>query len=569
MTWALCSTGQAFKIATVLRGRRRSRRNLALLLALQGFAVFGTGSAALALSGSPIKVAEGQFDGPPAVAVDASGTAYVAWANEATKAVTIHWCTIPAGAAGCSHSGELKPEVGTESHAHRTDVLVDGSTMVILAEVFGTASSHEGEPVEEWVSTDGGATFAIVDGGKSVTNGTISADTEAVNAVILPGTNVLGMGWVTAVEQPSFSAFALASPAPCSVEVPCEFAKLQPGVTEHLLGNPGGSIAAQSGSAAGVLGVYETLAKPGCSSGTFDSAYVFGSGAQSATNDYNLSPGTPGSAWRLALSPGDCEVEYLAAGGGPSGFGVLEEDLAHSYTVYHRFDQAHESFDTPYVTVAREAEQSPSVSQDGAGGVYATYLAGFKGEVRFAYSSDGGSTWSGPVTLAGAGGGELVSSVSPAGQGWAAWKAGEATYVQSFVAADATVAPPYKSLKLKGHSGGTVTIEMVPTESGLESIVLTVPTASLAAATDAKKCKPGQVKLKGRCVAATTTLGRASAKAKAGHKLTLTVHLSRQADALLAKGRTLHLTAINTFKPAAGTPYVHDYAVTVKGHRHG
>ena len=160
------------------------------------------------------------------------------------------------------------------------------------------------------------------------------------------------------------------------------------------------------------------------------------------SNSYNISPGEPNSAWRVGLSPGDCEVEYPAVGGGPSGFGVLESNLAAGSTVYHRFDPATNSFDTPLVTIAGEGEESPSLSQDRAGGVYATYLAGFRGQVRLAYSSNGGSAWSGPATLAAAGRDHaLTSDVNAAGQGWATWQLGEAFYAQPFTASD-SLPPP-------------------------------------------------------------------------------------------------------------------------------
>jgi len=207
-----------------------------------------------------------------------------------------------------------------------------------------------------------------------------------------------------------------------------------------------------------VLGVYETLGKPGCPSGSFDTAFVYGSGLQATANDYNISPGVTNSAWRVALSPGDCEVEYPAVGGGPSGFGVVEDNLAAGSTVYHRFDPTTNSFDTSLVTIAGEGEQSPSVNQDGAGGVYATYLAGFRGAVRLAYSSNGGSSWSGPATLDSAGGSALSSDVNAAGQGWATWQVGEAFYAQPFIASDSVVPPaPTPTTVTTSQTSGTTT----------------------------------------------------------------------------------------------------------------
>jgi hypothetical protein len=107
---------------------------------------------------------------------------------------------------------------------------------------------------------------------------------------------------------------------------------------------------------------------------SFGTAYAYGSGNQSATNSYNISPGQPNSAWKVAIARADCNVEDPGVGGGPSGFGVLETNDSNSTTVYHRFDPATMKFDTPLVPVAKQSELDAAVSQDGAGGIYGTYL---------------------------------------------------------------------------------------------------------------------------------------------------------------------------------------------------
>ena len=190
--------------------------------------------------------------------------------------------------------------------------------------------------------------------------------------------------------------------------------------------------------------MYDTLGKPGCASGVDDTAFVYGSGEQSATNSYDISPGEPHSAWRKALSPGDCEAEYPAVGGGPSGLGVAEKDLTRGYEVYHAFNQITESFEPSTATIAKEGGLETSVSQDGAGGVYVTYLGNAEDVVRLAYSSTGGASWTGPMTLnTNAGVANLVSSVGAGGQGWAVWEDAESVFAQQFVASDATPpAPP-------------------------------------------------------------------------------------------------------------------------------
>jgi hypothetical protein len=175
---------------------------------------------------------------------------------------------------------------------------------------------------------------------------------------------------------------------------------------------------------------------------------VYGSGPQSAANNYNISPGSPNSAWRVAATQGACGVQRFAVGGGPSGFGVLGEDEAHGTTAYERFDQSHVTFaGMPMVTVSKQPDLSPSVSQDGAGGVYATYFNdGAGGPVALSYSPDGGTTWAGPARLdAYNGQSSLTSSVNAAGQGWAAWIDNGSIFAQPFTAADAAGPPAVSS----------------------------------------------------------------------------------------------------------------------------
>ena len=648
--------------------------------------------AAAAAASAPVKITEAQFDGPPSVAVDIAGNALAVWAHEIGEPEAVRYCVLPVGAVGCAHSGELVP-AGGNTVIFDVKALIDGGTYVILAEVGG-GSAHT-TPVEEWQSTDGGATWGLVNGGKSVVAGIKSADTGMVNPVIVPGTGVLGMAFVTAADAPSFAAFPFSAPPECSVEAPCSFANLQPGAIEHLLGNEPGQVASQAGASPGILGVFETLGKPGCASGTFDTAFYYGTGNQAASNDYNVAPGQPKSAWAAGLGPADCEVEYPAVAGGPSGFGVLEESLAGGTTTYHPFDPATKQFDTPMVTIAAEPERSPSLSQDGAGGIYATYQGGAGGPVQLAYSGDGGARWSGPNTLDGAGGAELDSAVDATGRGWAAFTIGEATYLQSFTAADSipppssvmvsttqhsgslsgaslTLAPgstgetdqaslaganassatgtvtyalyskssceasskvfsggtvavaagvpaasapvsaalapgqyywqasysgnpgtvegakgnapgisacgaevltigtptsTTKVVKITGSSGGTVTIEFIPGESGTWELIITVPTtASVARA--GKHCKHGQVKIGHRCLPSRTVIGRAKGKGTAGSPVKVTVKLSAKVRALLRRGHTVRLTAALTYQSTfGGKPSVRTIPLTVKGKR--
>ncbi len=111
-----------------------------------------------------------------------------------------------------------------------------------------------------------------------------------------------------------FNAFPLAGAPECSkATCPAGFATLQPNTNPDQIGNPFGQFAAQAGAQPGVLGIFDTNftnGPLGCSvqapSGT---AYVYGSGNQTASNSYNISPGSPGSAWKVPVTQADCNVK--------------------------------------------------------------------------------------------------------------------------------------------------------------------------------------------------------------------------------------------------------------------
>jgi hypothetical protein len=469
------SSGIAGQPAGAMRPTRATLRWVSAVGVLTVALVLALAANALAVSGTPINIGTPFESGQPSVAVDSAGTAYIAWANTKDLApVTtnvVQYCVLPPGAVGCVHSGNLPPE-DNGSNIDGVQVLLDGATVVVLADVYGTSGSkgREYTPEQEWQSTDGGATFTSVNGGKSVAEGNVGGDTAPLNAVIVPGTNELGYGWDAAVAPPTFHAFPLTSPPQCSEETsgcPTGFATLEPNTNPDEVTNTGGQFASQLGASPGVLGIFNTLftnGPLGCT-GSFGTAFAYGSGVQSSTNDYNKSPGEPDSAWKVPVSQADCGAEYPAVTGGPSGFGVLEDNGDTHDIVYHRFDQTTQLFDTPEVTIAANAgEQDPALSQDGAGGIYATFLrGGGGGPIDLAYSSDGGATWTGPAALnpnTDQGAGELTSSVGPTGQGWAVWADNGSIYAQPFIASDAispvvTPAPAADTLTTTQTSGTT------------------------------------------------------------------------------------------------------------------
>ena len=399
-------------------------------IVLLALATTASSAFALTLLKKPVAIAATTgLTGPPSVSVDASGDALIGWEDSGPTGDVVHYCVLPVNATSCSQQGMLTPADGAQ-YVDGVHTLVDGQTMIVLADVYGTAgnSGPNYAPEQEWQSTDGGATWSIVDNGLSVASGILSAGTQPLSGVIVPGTNTLGFGWDTAFGPPTFNAFPLSNPPQCAglqAGCPGGFATLDPSTNSaDQLGNMPGEFASDpSGPAAGVMGVFTDLSPLGfCPGG--GTAFVYGSGAQSSSNNYNASPGQPNSAWRVPLSPVDCStITYPAVGGGPSGFGIL--DAERGKVVYHRFDATHNAFDTAAEIVdgSGQGEEQSALSQDGKGGIYGTYLLTPAGRpLMLAYSADGGRTFSRAQLLPGS---ESIvdstSSVNGPGQGWLSW----------------------------------------------------------------------------------------------------------------------------------------------------
>jgi hypothetical protein len=401
---------------------------------------------AFAASGTPVQVGTGSEVTGLSVAVEANGNAIASWADQSVPtANVVRWCVVPLGSGACAAGGTLKPagNPSPQVSVYNTQVLVQGSTVAILADVAGGGVEYES--VQQWQSTNGGLSFAATNAGGAIASGNTSVDTRMTNAIVLPGSLSVGVGFVTPSYQPTFHAYPLAGATLCgraAGKCASGFATLGSEADVDKVSNPPANFATNGSSVLGVFRTNYSAGNFGCGESTpFGMAFIFGDGLQSPSNNYNVSPGMTETAWGSPVAKADCNVDYLAAGGGPSGYGVLEDNQATGQTQYHRFDLTNDTFDTAPNIVSATGEQQPSVSQDGIGGVYATYLSGgIGGPVSLSYSADGGTTWAGPATLAadplGAVAG-LTSSVGAAGQGWAAWSENGAVFVQPFVAADA------------------------------------------------------------------------------------------------------------------------------------
>jgi hypothetical protein len=247
-------------------------------------------------------------------------------------------------------------------------------------------------------------------------------------------------------------------------------------------------IASEGGANPGILDVdlsqpYATgpfaCQPPGSSAPQSSDVYMYGSGLQSPTNDYNISPGQPNSAWKVAATqiPGDCPGGVSAIAGGPSGFGQFEGTFASSTPSlqYRPFDSATGQFDEPVVTVDSGASAATvGLSQDGNGDIYATgflqqQYAGPTGPaasgapLALFYSSDGGKTWQGPGSLESTiqpGFERSESAVGADGKGWLVITAAGSLYALEFSAADAANSFSAQVAKSPPVAGGSVTLSL-------------------------------------------------------------------------------------------------------------
>ena len=138
--------------------------------------MFGFAASAQAV-GKPVRRAGNPVQsGSPAVAVTGSGSGVIAWANQVDVSHNyVQYCVVPLGGKGCQYSGSLMP-ADSAAGVDGVQVLNDGSTIVILADVFGAAGPS---PLARKVRARAGVAVdqrrrqlgPAVDGGKSVANG--------------------------------------------------------------------------------------------------------------------------------------------------------------------------------------------------------------------------------------------------------------------------------------------------------------------------------------------------------------------------------------------------------------
>jgi hypothetical protein len=107
---------------------------------------------AAAQAAAPVTIGSGH---EPAVAMDASGTAYIAWDGPEPGTTTLQFCRLPRGATACDVS---HPIAVPGTSLSRPFVTVQGSTVRVVSYRYGL-SSPRFDQVWELTSADGGASF--------------------------------------------------------------------------------------------------------------------------------------------------------------------------------------------------------------------------------------------------------------------------------------------------------------------------------------------------------------------------------------------------------------------------
>ena len=315
-------------------------------------------------------VTVGQGDNAPGVAVDAAGTAYIAWDNHNT----LQFCRLPRGASACDIAHSIAAPGATILRAF---VAVSGSRVVIAQ------YRYPSQAVWAFTSTNGGASF---DAGHTV--GTL----PFFDAVFGPGDTMSGVTNNQAALQnvpldgggPAVTAFATLS-------------------TDHLY--------------QGAVGLLDAATPLAVFTGAGDSAVFRRYGGSGSLND--------AASWTPAEGLGVARYPKLA--GGPSGLFLLAT-AADDHTVFAR--KWNGSGFGSAATVAGGAT-SPTLAtfQDAAGRLHAVVERGDANGLHLIHAvSDDGTTWRSGTAASQAGGTEGMFAdtriaTAPDHAGVAVWRA--------------------------------------------------------------------------------------------------------------------------------------------------
>jgi len=311
----------------------------------------------------------------PGVAVDAAGTAYIAWFGPESTTTSLNFCRLPRGASACDVTTTIAAPGTTLS---RPFVTVDGALVRVVSYRYGLTGARF-DQIWEFTSADGGATFdaghpvgiapfdeAVRGPGDTLTVATNAESTGlAVQNVPLDGTDAGATEAILSADHPYNGTVGLAGPAMVAV-----FADAS--------GN------AQVRTSGGVL------------------------------ND--------ASTWTPPVDLGYADYPRLA--GGPSGLFLLSGTPANALTV-RKFDGTTFNAGAKIADIADDAQAH--LTEDPAGRLHAVFAHNTAAGLELGYAtSDNGTSWkSGPLltqTDATQSIGALRAATAPDHIGVAAWE---------------------------------------------------------------------------------------------------------------------------------------------------
>ena len=327
---------------------------------------------AAARAASPLTIGTGH---KPGVAVDAAGTAYIAWYGGESTMSSLQFCRLPRGASACAQRGQIAT---SQDSLSRPFVTVSGSTVRIAQYRYGAAPG-----VYEFTSSDGGGAF-----GAGVQIGAIPFD-EAVQGpgdTISAATNAVTAGLF-------FQSMPLGGGSA--------------GIDDALL-----SLDHPYNGSVGLVDAGTPLTV--FSAGDSQSQFRRYDGSGSLNDEANWTP-------PVNLGYGD----YPRLAGGPSGLFLLAGTQAGGLEV-RRYNGTAFSPGVPLAASGDDAQDH--IAQDAAGRLHAVFPQGAADGLHLIHAtSDDGATWRSGTVLIQTGGvalGSLRAAVAPDHVGVVAWETG-------------------------------------------------------------------------------------------------------------------------------------------------
>ena len=328
---------------------------------------------AAAGAATPLTIGTGH---KPGVAVDAAGTAYIAWYGPEGNVTSLNLCRLPRGATACDVRTTIAAPGTTLS---RPFVTVDASTVRVVSYRYGLTGARFDE-IWQFTSADGGASF---DAGHSV--GVAPFD-EAVRG---PGDT---LSVATSAESTGLAV----------QNVPLDGTTA--GTSQAIL-----SADHPYNGTVGLAGPTTMVA-------------VFADGSSNAQVRTTTGALNDAATWTPPVDLGYADYPRLA--GGPSGLFLLSGTVANALTV-RKFDGTTFNAGAKIADIAEDAQAH--LTEDPAGRLHAVFAHNTAAGLELDYAtSDNGTSWqSGPLltqTNATQGIGALRAATAADHIGVAAWE---------------------------------------------------------------------------------------------------------------------------------------------------